>query len=66
MTPNDLTPSSAPPSEDARRALDALERSAARARQVAAQTGTRLIVVRDGELVAEPVPLLAPPTSPRP
>lgn len=43
-------------SEDtARRVLDALRRSAARARRVAAQTGTRLVVVRDGELVVEPV-----------
>lgn len=43
-------------SEDtARRVLDALRRSAVRARRVAAQTGTRLVVVRDGELVFEPV-----------
>ncbi len=43
-------------SEDtARRVLEALRRSAARARRVAAQTGTRLVIVRDGELVIEPV-----------
>jgi hypothetical protein len=62
MTP-DTSPtsphtSSRSSSEDtARRVLDALERSAARARRVAAQTGTRLVVVRDGELVIEPVEL---------
>lgn len=60
MTP-DATPTSPrepsrSSSEDtARRVLDALRRSAVRARRVAAQTGTRLVVVRDGELVIEPV-----------
>lgn len=43
------------PGATAQRALDALRRSAARARRVAAQTGTRLVVVRDGKLVIEPV-----------
>lgn len=43
------------PEDTARRVLDALRRSAVRARRVAAQTGTRLVVVRDGELVIEPV-----------
>ncbi|MEM8559702.1 MAG: hypothetical protein AAGG50_17920 [Bacteroidota bacterium] len=42
-------------SDTATRVLDALQRSAARARRVAAQTGTRLVIVRDGELVLEPV-----------
>ena len=41
--------------DTATRVLDALRRSAARARRVAAQTGTRLVVVRDGELVIEHV-----------
>ena len=50
----------------ARRALEALHRSAARARQVAAQTGTRLVVVRDGELVVEPVEAPAGHEPPRP
>ncbi len=49
-------PSARPSSEQtAARVLDALRRSADRARRVAAQTGTRLVVVRDGELVIEPV-----------
>ena len=53
---NGMAPGDVPSSEDtARRVLDALRRSAARARRVAAQTGTRLVVVRDGELVIEPV-----------
>lgn len=52
-------------SEDtAQRVLDALRRSAARARRVAAQTGTRLVVVRDGELVIEPVETELPPAEP--
>ena len=43
-------------SEDtAHRALAALRRSAVRAREIAAQTGTRLVVVRDGVLVVERV-----------
>ena len=47
-----------PSTEDtARRVLEALHRSAARARRVAAQTGTRIVVVRDGKLVIEPVEL---------
>lgn len=56
--PDDRSRSSPRPSteETARRVLDALRRSAARARRIAAQTGTRLVVVRDGELVKEPVP----------
>ncbi|MEM6326455.1 MAG: hypothetical protein AAF791_04995 [Bacteroidota bacterium] len=37
------------------RAMAALERAALRARRTAAQTGTRLIIVRDGERVAESV-----------
>ena len=41
--------------DTATRVLDALRRSAVRARRVAAQTGTRLVVVRDGELVIEHV-----------
>ena len=53
---NEAVPSDVPSPEDtARRVLDALRRSAARARRVAAQTGTRLVVVRNGELVIEPV-----------
>ena len=39
--------------EDARNALAALERAALRARRIAAQTGTALIVVKDGKLVRE-------------
>ena len=59
MTP-DTSPASREPSrssseDTARRVLDALRRSAIRARRVAAQTGTRLVVVRDGKLVIEPV-----------
>lgn len=52
-SPSNLERSS---SEDtARRVLDALRRSAVRARRVAAQTGTRRVVVRDGELVVESI-----------
>ena len=52
-----MTPDALPPRPDtARRVLDALHRSAAEARRVAAQTGTRLVVVRGGVLVREPVP----------
>jgi hypothetical protein len=48
-------PSRASSEDTARRVLAALRRSAAQARRVAAQTGTRLVVVRDGKLVIEPV-----------
>ena len=48
-------PSRSSSEDTARRVLAALRRSAAQARRVAAQTGTRLVVVRDGELVIEPV-----------
>ena len=48
-------PSRSSSEDTAHRVLEALRRSAARARRVAAQTGTRLVVVRDGELVVEPV-----------
>lgn len=55
-SPASREPSRAPSSDDTTsRVLDALQRSAARARRVAAQTGTRLVVVRNGELVIEPV-----------
>ena len=49
--------SSDPLSPDAavHRITAALERAAQRARHLAAQTGTRLVVVRDGRLVREPV-----------
>jgi hypothetical protein len=39
--------------EDARNALAALERAALRAREIAIQTGTALIFVRDGKIVRE-------------
>lgn len=35
--------------------MEALGRSAQHARQIAAQTGTPLVVVRDGKLVSETV-----------
>ena len=55
---------SRPSTEDtARRVLEALHRSAARARRVAAQTGTRIVVVRDGKLVIESVELKSIGTS---
>jgi hypothetical protein len=53
--PSRSSSSDAASEDTARRVLDALRRSAVRARRVAAQTGTRLVVVRDGELVIEPV-----------
>jgi hypothetical protein len=46
---------SRPPSENARRVLEALHRSARRAREKAAQTGTEIVIVRGGELVIEAV-----------
>lgn len=39
--------------EDARNALAALERAAIRARQIAAQTQTAIVVVRNGQLIKE-------------
>ena len=45
------------------RALAALRRSATRARRTAAQTGTRLVVVRDGKVVIEVVEAPSPETS---
>ncbi len=39
--------------EDARNALAALERAALRARQIAAQTQTAIVVVRNGQLIKE-------------
>ena len=44
------------PNENARRVMDALHKSAQRARRIAAQTGTKLVVVRDGKLITESVP----------
>lgn len=44
-----------PSADTASRVLDALRRSSIRARRVAAQTGTRLVVVREGKLVLESV-----------
>lgn len=39
--------------EDLRNALPALQRAAQRARQIAAQTQTAIIVMRDGQMVRE-------------
>ena len=39
--------------EDLRNALPALQRAAQRARQIAAQTQTAMIVMRDGQMVRE-------------
>ncbi|MBF0400368.1 MAG: hypothetical protein HQL90_06325 [Magnetococcales bacterium] len=39
--------------EDARHVEQALERAARRAREIAVQTRTALVVVRDGQLVRE-------------
>jgi len=39
--------------KDVRNALAALERAALQARRIAGQTGTALIIVRDGKLVRE-------------
>jgi hypothetical protein len=44
---------------DMQKATAALERAAQRARQIAQQTGTALVVIRDGQLVREipqPIP----------
>ncbi len=43
------------PEDPERRVVAALRRAAMQARATAAQTRTRLVVVRDGVLVAEPV-----------
>ena len=60
MTP-DPSQDATPPLDDfAARALAALQRSAQRARRIAAQTGTNIVVVRDGKLVIEPVPTADP------
>jgi hypothetical protein len=48
-------PETRPSLPTAVRALAALRRSAARARRVATQTKTRIVVVRNGQLVIEPV-----------
>ena len=50
------TPNAPAPGETTERILAALRRSAERARRTAGQTGTRLVYVEDGELVAERVP----------
>lgn len=50
-----MTPDPLPPTDPARRVLDALQRAGRRARRVAAQTETRVVVVRDGRLVRERV-----------
>ena len=39
--------------EDLRNALPAMQRAAQRARQIAAQTQTAMIVMRDGQMVRE-------------
>jgi hypothetical protein len=39
--------------EDARNAMAAMLRAAQRAREIAAQTGTGIIIVRDGKLIRE-------------
>lgn len=39
--------------EDLRNALPAMQRAAQRARQIAAQTQTAIIVMRDGQMVRE-------------
>ena len=56
MTPDSSRDATPPPLDDfAAGVLAALQRSAQRARRIAAQTGTNIVVVRDGELVVEPV-----------
>jgi len=45
------------PDSDMENATKALIRAAKRARVLAAQTGTRIVVVRDGKLVREVPPL---------
>ena len=55
MTPGPSQDATPPLDDFAARALAALQRSAQRARRIAAQTGTNIVVVRDGELVIEPV-----------
>ena len=54
-----------PSSDSTQRIADALARSARRARRVAAQTNTRLVVYRDGAVVAEHVEDEDPPSRPR-
>ncbi|CDH46082.1 hypothetical protein [Candidatus Contendibacter odensensis] len=41
--------------EDLRNAIPALQRAAQRARQIAAQTQTAIIVMRDGQMVREQI-----------
>ena len=51
-----MTPDLTPPDDETRRMLEALERAALRACRVAAQTGTRVVTMQDGRIVAERVP----------
>lgn len=55
-----MMPPSPRPEDPERRVVAALRRAAVRARTTAAQTRTRLVVVRNGVLVAEPVTELTP------
>ena len=55
MTPDPSQDATPPPDDLADGVLAALQRSAQRARRIAAQTGTNIVVVRDGRLVIEPV-----------
>ena len=61
-----MMPPAPRPEDPERRVVAALRRAAVRARTTAAQTHTRLVVVRDGVLVAEPVeqPTSSPSASP--
>lgn len=58
---------SLPDDDVMQQAFKALERAAARARELARQIGTRIVVMRDGELVREiPGPEIEPDTSSSP
>lgn len=48
-----MKPESIADDSDMQKATTALVRAAKRARQIAQQTGTAIVVVRDGELVRE-------------
>ncbi|MGH9549903.1 MAG: hypothetical protein ACRD3W_11030 [Terriglobales bacterium] len=54
-----MKPKSIADDPDMQKATTALIRAAKRARQIAQQTGTAIVVVRDGELVRE----ITPPVS---
>lgn len=63
MNTNDIAQAKNP---DLRGSLPALRRAAEQARKIALQTGTKLVIVKDGKTVRVPAgaPAAQPPTTP--